>query len=1228
MAMPNRQPQDANAQPLPAFIVGLGGSGAWTVIHVKSQLLSMYGSNHLPGRIGLLVADTAADPLANLGTQGLTMADGAGVGKLELAPHEYAALGGDAERMLKRVENGDLPHIEHWLEANWFLRNLSNYNLDAGAGMFRQLGRLSLFQDVAAPNQSKLYRGISSKITTIQQHAGAARTLSVIIVGSWVGGTGSGTFVDVAHLIQRIAHENRLKVLIRGYFYLPEAFRTTLQPADLAKSQTRAFAAMREFNRFFLNQDWEVGYPMSYLGQGGQGNANIWRSTSKGKLYDMVYLIDGTRSNQNSLNQLRIDKGPVVSVADAILCQIDSNFGEVSRQQIANVRKDLAERRQEGIPYAYVGSTGTYSIQMPIKQIIEAWSFKLAQDVLIEFLGADEFDASTNTTASLSATHGKDQTEISDEVKHLLQSSATILDPIDAKRQVVPTLMWAEIYRIYRNIMNNGAQSVVNQLGGNNLDNWEQMLIPGETERDPRARAVVDQTKAIREEKPSTTVITSDKVKPRRQPSDEVEPERIRSEITQLLDRQLGQRDAKNGLRSGGRYQTTMNRFTVYQLERFRLGLQAYISAQLNGQDPAGRPITARAGKLGWTAAVLDELYDTFSAVLEVMRDVRKRRAANNKLRDSQEMMQAEAQKEMIAQMNGRAFPGMPHPGIKAQQAFIEQSDHTLELYRTEQVLEEVYLSIEGMRNYVETARKQVRDWVQVLALRHDSLLSQVSQGINHVRAERDKAAELPSRMNIDDKDWEKDKYERYVEKTNAKEALFRALTWTVKEDKDDYGKDAVIIDLDVRIPSSTANSLRNTQRGKWQHDNVQAVMQFCRTTFEEARKTESVVSYLMDYKYQDANVLAGIIYDQSGLLLSYDNSIGGGGVPSIYMLAYEDSSRADQNDYLNTLMNGLRQLADIPLGDQGDPYASRQNSDDRFRLTVLNIAELIPLEALHTYEEYSQEYLKDSNRYLQHLFPAEVKASHYESLLKDVLRQQVRMFVPGVVILLEQMELFRLFLYCVAHGIIFLDTDIENTLEVEWVWYINLPSSRPGADEDEFDTLWLTYPSTTPSLLDAAHAFVYHQEDRGYRKHQPDFEFKLNMDHVRSYLEAVREAYIAERLAVPDTLAANDTTMRGWLDAMAGDSEIWEYMAYNTARYDILDAYVRGLQEGLNDPGITLELYDLYSASILVLKEQMSLIRKDVSRYAPNSGSKPTKNGGDTKSTNPPNSPSQRRSK
>ena len=567
--MANQQPNP----PISALVLGLGGSGAATVMHVKQQLLNTY-NNELPDNVGLLVLDTAKEPLAQFKESGTKREEGSGFGAIDLSPREYGHLGGQSRKLMERVaakpNKSENRHIASWLQADWYLRNLPQnlFNLEDGAGMWRQLGRLALFKDVASANNSNFYQRINEKITTIKRQSGGERSLPVFIIGSLVGGTGAGLFLDAAYLVRKIAESQDMDVQLRGYFYLPQAFRATLGLDQLDRAVPRSFAALRELGRLLMNEDYELGYPIYYTRPAATAGDRIWRSSLNGKLFDLVYLVDGDR-DKNPMTDRKLSQGAAPSIADAILAFLDSAAGEYQKSYIVNLSSQVTEKRsqmRESVPY--VGGVGSYSIILPIQQIIEKWSYQLGKDVLETILTPGNYDQSSRLPTTLADDQNQErQNTPMEEVATLLESRNPIRDPEEAGVSHYPTSLWPKIYR-WHQLYEQQQTGAVRAIARYEADEWIGALEPSASDKTEEARLAARKLASIRDRTMQAEIELSHEINEDKSQG----YRRIARDVDKELNRQLG-RVTSTGQREGGAFGDVIGDLAQLQYRRFQGGV-------------------------------------------------------------------------------------------------------------------------------------------------------------------------------------------------------------------------------------------------------------------------------------------------------------------------------------------------------------------------------------------------------------------------------------------------------------------------------------------------------------------------------------------------------------------------------------------------------------------------------------------------------------------------------
>jgi len=635
------QPQ----QPVTTLLIGLGGSGAWTLVHVKRQLYDIY-NNRVPPNVTLTVFDTSRNKIPSIGTQRNIRKEGMGVGKTALHESEYVAIGGDAFGLAHDIARGNRPHMQ-WFNADHFLKTLpkENFNIDIGAGMFRQFGRIGFFKDVEAPGISGIAGILDNRLRQLNNEKSRnSPAITVVLVGSLVGGTGAGTFIDTAHIVQRVADVNKIPVTVNGFLYLPQAFRAVLNDGDLQAAQVRAFAALRELSRFKLNQDYLYGYPMHYQDARANINPNVWYSSNKGKLFNMIYLVDGEGQGLK-MNNVDVKEGVAPVVADAIISMIDEEYGRKYQEDIINVASKQQDATQTAGIGAYVSALGAYSIILPIQQIIEGWAHEFANEMLNTLVPPE--GAQGKMVYRLSAEHHPQYAVIPpmDEAKRLMIARVPMRDPKDNRRVITPLNLWETFYKIYIESTRN-INSALNDLRIRNIDYWLGALVPPSTQADQETQLAIHETASVLNEKARDVLIPSNERKPKGSPEEDAYD--LTATGKRLIDKQLGV-IASGGGRKGGDYTTALTKFLNLHIQRYKAYMLAYLSNELNGTE-SKNDIEAKTGKLGWVIAVCTEfkaifaqVYETLSRVITGAGDAflqAQRAGINNQLNNAQtEMM-------------------------------------------------------------------------------------------------------------------------------------------------------------------------------------------------------------------------------------------------------------------------------------------------------------------------------------------------------------------------------------------------------------------------------------------------------------------------------------------------------------------------------------------------------------------------------------------------------------
>lgn len=1088
----------------PSLVIGLGGTGQLAVSYLKKDLLEACGGT-LPPQVRLLAFDTVKTAAAKVGGRGDAERGGTVGGTVALDYGEYVYIGGDAYSLVQDTNRGEYPQIGSWLQSSYYLSKLSRniFNLEEGAGQYRQLGRLAVFYDVRAPAQSSINNMLTDAIRAIKRST-SEKGLQVFIVASLAGGTGSGMFVDMAHIVRQIAGLPvvNMPVTLRGYLVMPEAFSTDVSVGMMKSLQGRAHAAMRENQRFTLNFDYKLGYPMHYH---PHGDDPVWRGTIKTKLFDLLYYLDGQRA-RNSLADVPLKLGVAPTIADAVSAVLDAQDSERPFQAYPlNVEAEVGQRRSRNdLPAdaATFGSVGTYTLVFPIHSLFKGWSYQLAHEMLDHFLKPGQIDRKTNLPLGLDNTANAEEEGLpGSEGARRFMNATQIIDPFDLDNQVNLTALPAELDGIGRRYLN-ADPDLLGELLDRGLQEWNDFFEPGgDDELSINARL---QARAVLAAKITEGDHKIESSQERKERPTQGAP-RIEEEVRGFKNTHLGREDSTTGQRSGGRYREKLNTYSELHLDRFRQALDLQMMIILNGQS-RDNFYRARCGKLGYLDSFLAQLYRDLDAANQILNQVRGERQQEEDRRRNAIADARKALREMKEKADKKVLLlGSPSSeAYKAQQAYLVKEQALIDLLRGEIMEQAVMDTLGQMITYVDTARKQVQAWTETLALDRNSLYNQVLVGLQEVESDRQVDEQVAVRQVVKNDAYERNRYEVYVAsgERDAVRDVLSGLSWSLEHHKT-RGVSYPDLILNVQTPDDV--SMMAELRTDTRH-NLDLILSLTRPHFERALQDESIVDYLI-YAYPQPEALAEEIFAQSGPLLAFG---GGNPLPANYLRVYYDREKPRQQEYLARVLTRLTQLNYVGVGVQdeqrGQQFARVVNSGDRFKCTLIHTQEIIELETIEAFKGSRTAYLsgaevESANRSTLHLFPAEVNAVRLEERLKE-LDQQHRFFSNDVVIQLEKIDSFRAFMFCYVYGLIERHM-YERTNQV--VWRLILPGEQTFDSQSAKKTQrewWLTDPRQEPQLIDAMMTFNFIGDEvgreQGYTNPIPYDQVAVWLDHMR----------------------------------------------------------------------------------------------------------------------------------
>ena len=362
-------PEDqVHALHTPTLMIGLGGLGCTIVQSVYSALPDRhqeYTRAHVMDTDIAELSDSRYDELHRLGWHTQT------------SPNETV------QDCIKRQHIGASV-------AQWFppigLGSLGHKLMPKGAAMVRAVSRLALLDTINSNRVDALNRNIDSLLA--RQADDRAGPVRLLLVNSVAGGTGSGSFLQVALYVREYLRQihGRTSVSVRGFLVMPEIF---IRNGDYAAQDLQAnvkangYAALKEIDalvrlRAGLWDDPARGnvkplFPLSleYV-PGSKVAVNVQAGAPP---FDVVTLFDYTGSDGSNLtNKFNY----IAQVEDAIRFHLFSPLAgragiEAQEDNLANTHMASGDRSR------YAGC-GTANLEYPFTDLVDYAALRWATD--------------------------------------------------------------------------------------------------------------------------------------------------------------------------------------------------------------------------------------------------------------------------------------------------------------------------------------------------------------------------------------------------------------------------------------------------------------------------------------------------------------------------------------------------------------------------------------------------------------------------------------------------------------------------------------------------------------------------------------------------------------------------------------------------------------------------------------------------------------------------------
>jgi len=1090
----------------PALIIGLGGTGQWVLTWLKRDLMDSNGGK-LPETVRLLSIDTATTPEAsqkqvNAEDQKDQKEEPAKVGGVTLDKTEFIYIGGDSRLLAIEIRDDRHPQLKRWFRSKYWLDTQppAVFVLDNGAGRIRQFGRLAVYKDImGGDGGQKLWGAFRNAIDTVGKKTNDERRLEIIVVGSFAGGTGSGMFLDVALILRKLAKEIGTHHVLRGFFALPNVFAAN-PSVDM---KARAFATWRELNRFMVI---DSDFPMSSIDY--VQNDSTYNTVPGERIFDACYLVDGKRKGASMASEARYGVFPMIS--EVISAILDEQAGQVYNDWVYT---NLAEEYGKHPTTPMYSAIGAYTIQVPAHYVEVMSSHIFGQEILKRLLNPEI--APNKDTEKLIASGALRHLSLAGRAGNQedrgfagRQRADTFLTGESAYegQMINPTIFMARVAGLLSEAREQGKlPQVVDRLaragtmGGGGAEGWLHFY--PEFGNDPQFEAL---QRDVRDHT-SLNLVTAFSRREKEKAED------FRKRIIQLdplVQTKFGSSKTSGDqmVQYDGTFGEVLTRVHETQMIVFRQALRLRLLSLLMGRD--ADPLKARGGKLGYTWDYFDGVAANLDWFInQVVGGVTKRRSELRPTIEA-EIRNRKAEDYLDKVRDKKFFFLWESPSVrKAETLYLRTEQEKMDIRREDILMRHVENTLRAMREAAEQARDTVQAWIWHLSTGDDA------GGLPGLWDEL-----LESKANVRDAHgWDgkagavKNMVAEEVLPVNDEDLanILKRWQWNAG-----YEGDRLWLNVNIlpEVEGAPIDILDNPIRASLERRDEMGAGNAGHLLGLARRNYAGLVG---------RTTVADTILTQYGLNggTEFANNIATRNAEPLFAGAVTSKPKRQSNlirvqvpanDQFFVGDEGgvqyrLRELA------QKNPKMADANymiqvvgSENPFKLTLVRSDDLYNYDEYAAWEDCQAAYaahVNDKDGLMRpvniHNFAAEANAVEYETRLVKEDKKTYRPLHPRVVMLLENPEPLRQFLYLLILGNI---TEVPDRTAHRW----ELNWERSAGPE----TIYLTKPwkedteraqSAPPNIFNAAHGYAIRQ------KSQEDYsQAEVDIDYARIYIDRI----------------------------------------------------------------------------------------------------------------------------
>lgn len=337
----------------PTIFLLLGGTGQQVGVNLKARIFNAFGPAYRD-KIVLLAFDSTEEPFAaSVGDQLVRLEPGAEFFNIGQVPISRIKQNLDRNHAIRERLGAHIDRLPSVMRGN-------------GMKMIRPAALVAYhwhYQLIHQELNKAIWR-LAGRDVIGPQEVDQEQGMNIYIVGSLVGGTGSGLFLDMAYHVRSLLAELGMQseyCTVTGLGVLAQAFRGVSGRNLYANGG----AALKELTHLMLHENFEATYPNGRVVDMQEAPFNLF------------YVLDGVDERGRTWNGIQ---DVAAMAADGLFLQMASQIGRRGDNAFDNVDEILLGRTREGEP-TYLASFGLGYLEFDAPGVADLFTRRLVVEM-------------------------------------------------------------------------------------------------------------------------------------------------------------------------------------------------------------------------------------------------------------------------------------------------------------------------------------------------------------------------------------------------------------------------------------------------------------------------------------------------------------------------------------------------------------------------------------------------------------------------------------------------------------------------------------------------------------------------------------------------------------------------------------------------------------------------------------------------------------------------------